>query len=113
MLDSAVRRRLMIEALPPKLVEVAGDRLDNLPQAYIISMMGASLGSKMVYNEGLDYIETLSDDALASFATRYVYEEDKVRNFINELEDSNLESKEQIMKILRASGVKSVLAAGI
>merc|ERR1712048_595937 len=63
-LDIETRRRLVVESLPHKLVEVAGDRLDDLPPAYTRAMLCSSLSSRMVYNEGLDFIESLTDEAL-------------------------------------------------
>jgi len=113
MISNDLRHRLMVDSLPKKLVEVAGDRLEDLPQAYIIAMMSAQLGSKMVYNEGLDFIDSLSDTSLAQFATSYVLQEDKLKNMLDEVTSSDLPHKDELLKLLKAAGVRSVLNAGL
>ena len=116
LIDSVTKRRLMEEALPKKLIEIAGDKLDDLPKSYIISMMGSSLGSKMVYNEGLDYINALPTESLLEFATSYLYREDQIKALISVVEnvDGCQESdKADIIKVLQAAGVRSALAAGL
>jgi len=113
LLPEAIRTRLIVESLPAKLVEVAEGRLEKLPKSYVISMMGSCLGSRMVYNEGIEYVDALSDEALRDFATRYVTEQDKILAFLKDLNESDIASKEQIARILSVSGVRSVLASGL
>merc|ERR1712187_288011 len=84
-----LRNRLLVDSLPKKLVSLAGDRLEDLPKSYIISMMGAQLGSKMVYNEGLDFIDSLDDRALTELAVSYVTQEDKLQEVLSSLNDSD------------------------
>jgi len=108
-----LRHRLLVDSLPKKLVDMAGDRLEELPHAYIVSMMGAQLGSKMVYNEGLDFIDSLDDRALTELAVNYVTQEDKLREVISAMGDSDIACKSDIMKILKAAGVQSVMKAGL
>jgi len=113
LISPELRTRLLVDSLPKKLVELAGDRLEDLPKAYIISMMGAQLGSKMVYNEGLDFVDSLDDRALTELAVSYVTQEDKMKEVISSIEDSDLANKDHIMKILKAAGVQSVMKAGL
>jgi len=113
MIDDEMRHRLLTDSLPVKLVEVAGDRLEELPKMYQISMMGAKLGSKMVYKEGLEFINSLSEDNLISLATKYVHYDDFLHEMIDEVDGSGLKNLESIKKILKAAGVKSVIASGI
>merc|ERR1719317_1451043 len=42
-IDSVTRQRLIEEWLPSKLVEVARNRLGDLPKAYTIAIIGSSL----------------------------------------------------------------------
>jgi len=113
LIDDETRLRLLTESLPKKLVEVAGDRLEELPKMYMISMMGAKLGSKMVYKEGLEYINSMSDESLIGLATKYVRYDDLLHEIISEVDGSQLKNGESIMKILKAAGVKSVISSGI
>jgi len=109
-LDVETRRRLVVESLPEKLVEVAGERLDDLPPAYTRAMLCASLASRMVYNEGLDFIESLSDEALRSAAGTYLKSSDSLQRIISEVADSDLPDKSQIMEMLKMAGVKTAMA---
>merc|ERR1712176_821535 len=113
LISDELRHRLLVDSLPKKLVSMAGDRLEDLPQSYIISMMGAQLGSKMVYNEGLDFIDPLDDRALTELAVSYVTQEDKLQEVISAVEGSEVSCKPEIMKILKAAGVQSVMKAGL
>jgi len=113
LISEEIRKRLVVESLPKKLVEVAGQRLEDIPKMYMISMMGAKLGSKMVYNEGLEYINSMTDENLTIFASKYLYYDDSLKYLMDQVENSKLEDKEKVIKVLRAAGVQSVLGAGI
>jgi len=113
LIDEEMRRRLLTDSLPVKLVEFAGDRLGELPKMYQISMMGAKLGSKMVYKEGLEFINSLNDESLVTLATKYVHYDDYLHEIISEIDGSGLKNEESIKKILKAAGVKSIIASGV
>jgi len=113
MINEQTRQRLLMESLPNKLVEVAGEKLQDLPKMYLISMMGSKLGSKIVYNEGLQFIETLTDDALVSLAAKYVQYDDSLKELFMAVELSDIKNKESLLKVLKAAGVKSVISSGI
>jgi len=108
-----IRQRLIEESLPKKLVEVARERLDDLPKMYMIQMVGAKLGSKMVYNEGLEFIDSMTDATLTSMASKYVHYDDSLKDLMNEVEKSVMENKDKVMKVLKAAGVRSVIDSGI
>merc|ERR1711994_743609 len=101
LISDDLRHRLLVDSLPKKLVDMAGDRLEDLPKSYIISMMGAQLGSKMVYNEGLDFIDSLDDRALTELAVSYVTQEDKLQEVLTAVDGSDMPHKSEIMKILK------------
>jgi len=107
------RQRLIEDSLPKKLVEVAGERLEDLPRMYLMSMIGAKLASKMVYNDGLKFIESLTEEALISLASDYVNYNDSLNELMLEIENSQLKSKEKLRRVLKAGGVKSVLSSGL
>merc|ERR1712087_781405 len=79
------------------VVEAVTQNFD-LPKSYIVSMMGAQLGSKMVYNEGLDFVDALDDRALTELAISYVTQEDKLKELFHDIESSDLPNKSQILK---------------
>merc|ERR1719245_2512306 len=109
-LDEKNKYRLITESLPKKLVEVAGERLiHDLPLAYVKAMIAASLASKMVYAEGVDFVDSLDERLLAEAACNYLQLTDKIRLMMSELENSDLENKDQILSILKHSGARSAL----
>ena len=64
---------LFKEHLPKKLVEMAGDRIEQrIPVQYIRNAFAASLASKMVYREGIHFVESQPIDKLAERAFRFV-----------------------------------------
>merc|ERR1719336_3436196 len=103
LISDDLRHRLLVDSLPKKLVTLANDRLEDLPKPYIVSMMGAKLGSKMVYNEGLEFVDSLDDRALTELALRYVTQEDKLRELFSDIEHSDLANKDQILKLMKAA----------
>jgi len=113
LIPEEIKHRLMVESLPKKLVEVARERLEQLPNMYMIQMVGAKLGSKMVYNEGLEFIDSMSDETLTSLAAKYVHYDDSLKDLMKQVEMSELKIKDKVMKVLKAAGVRSVIDSGI
>jgi len=109
-LNDENKYRLVAESLPRKLVDVAGERLvHDLPLAYVKAMIAASLASKMVYAEGVDFVDSLDERLLAEASCNYLQLTDKIRLMMSELENSDLENKDQILSILKHSGARSAL----
>ncbi|MEQ9497509.1 MAG: NAD-glutamate dehydrogenase [Deltaproteobacteria bacterium] len=105
-LDDLVR-----EHLPPVLLEVAGDRIDSgLPRPYRISIIAASLATRIVYREGLAYLENLDGPALAELAMRYLVHEREVRRLIASVEASGMADREAIAALLDHGGTRSAVA---
>ncbi|OQR89545.1 NAD-specific glutamate dehydrogenase, partial [Thraustotheca clavata] len=98
---------LIEEHLPAKLREVALDRVNGqVPLAYIKCIVAASLASKIVYREGLQYVESLPESNLANIAVSYLKQEKKVHALVGELEASNLAHREEIADLLIRGGSK-------
>jgi len=107
MLSDDTKNRLIRESLPNKLVELAGDRLLDLPQPYIRAMLSAALSSRMVYGEGTQFIDELSDDQLRRLAGEYLETADQVRDCIASLKNSDIKGKETIIDVLQRFGIRS------
>merc|ERR1711972_373311 len=76
-LDEKNKYRLVTESLPKKLVEVAGPQLlHDLPQPYVKAMIASSLASKMVYAEGINYVDSLSESSLTDACVSYLRQKD-------------------------------------
>ncbi|KAF0687443.1 Aste57867_20807 [Aphanomyces stellatus] len=99
---------LIEEHLPNKLREVALDRVAaQVPLAYIKSIVAASLASKIVYREGLQYVESLPASNLSNISVAYLKQEKKVQKLVQELESSNLAHKDDIADLLVRGGVRA------
>jgi glutamate dehydrogenase len=100
------------EYLPRKLSEVAGNRVrDRIPVDYLRNAFGKILASKLLYREGIHFLESQPEDRLPDIAIRYMEEEKRVREFVGALEECNLNDTEktQIGKLLKQGGARSLL----
>lgn len=103
-------RQLVVEHLPSVLVEKVGDALwERLPRAYMKGMIAASLASRIVYKEGLDYLETMPMAAVADFAIRYLRQERQTAVLLDEVLQSHLPHKNRIAELLARGGTRSAL----
>jgi len=103
-------RELVIDHLPPVLVEVAGDRLwTNLPAPYMRSLMAASLACRIVYKEGLDFLESMPHGAIADTALRYLRQEHETRRLADEVASSNLPNRRRIAELIMRGGTRAGL----
>ncbi len=101
---------LVVEHLPDVLIEHAGEQLwEKMPSTYLKWMMAKSLAARIVYREGFEYLETMEDDDLAVVALRYLDLEQQRATLIQEITESNLNSKEVVSTLLRYSGIFSTM----
>jgi len=101
---------LVVEHLPAVLIERAGEQLwEKMPSTYLKWMMAKSLAARIVYREGFEYLETMEDDDLAVVALRYLDLEQQRATLIQEITESNLNSKEVVSTLLRYSGIFSTM----
>ncbi len=102
--------QLVVEYLPRILVETAGERLwKRTPQAYLKWIMAKSLAARIVYREGFEYLETMSQPAIAELAVRYLGMELERRHLIDRVADSDLADRERISELLERAGILSTL----
>jgi len=94
-----------------KLVELANDRLDDLPLAYIRAMVSSSLASRLVYKEGTEFVNNMDDNRLKYVARRYMKTKDHVARYMDVLESSNIsdDDRRDIMRIIELYGVRATL----
>jgi len=72
--------------LPPSLVARHAARLPELlPWEYQRSMIASGLASRLVYREGLSFVEGLSDERLPAFALQYLQQEEVVRTLAKQV----------------------------
>jgi glutamate dehydrogenase len=108
--DMKLMRQLVIEHLPPVLLEVAGDRLwSQMPVAYLKSLMAKSLAARIVYREGFEFLETMPVAAIARLAVDYLRVEQESMHLADEVRRSSLPGKDRIAELLSHGGILSRL----
>ncbi|GMF48500.1 unnamed protein product [Phytophthora fragariaefolia] len=106
--DQQILFTLIEEHLPPKLRELAHDRVQqNVPLAYLRSIVASSLASKIVYREGLQFTEALPDSNLGNMALQYLKQEKKVQRLVHDVRSSQLPNKDDIADLLARGGVRA------
>ncbi|KAE8975699.1 hypothetical protein PR002_g25530 [Phytophthora rubi] len=81
--DKQILFTLIEEHLPRKLRELALDRVQqNVPLTYLRSIGASILVSKIVYREGLQFKEALSDSNLGNMALQYLMQEMKAQRLV-------------------------------
>jgi glutamate dehydrogenase len=109
--DSSVLAHYLVAThLPRVLVEEVGDRLlTEVPAAYLRNAVATVLASRIVYREGLGYLEEMPDQAIADLALRYLESEMALAGMLEQLSGSDLPDRERIADLLREGGTRATL----
>ena len=108
--DIDLIRQLVVDHLPPVLVETAGDRLwTHTPRTYLRWIMAKSLAARIVYREGFESLESMPAGAIAVLATRYLRLELERTQLIEEVDKSSLPNRTRIAKLLGDAGILSTM----
>jgi glutamate dehydrogenase len=101
------------EHLPRKLAEVAGDRvLERIPIDYLRNAFAKSLASKLLYKEGVHFLESQPEDRLADLALQYVEEEKHVRllaEMVAQAQNMNDDARTEVVRLLNKGGPRTRL----
>jgi glutamate dehydrogenase len=105
---------IIIEALPKKLADIAGDRVNSrFPLQYQKAIIASSLASQLVYNEGIHFVLSQSPDQLAKVAFEYYREDKRMKNLLlavsADMGKLNVEQKEKVIALLKKGGVRASL----
>jgi glutamate dehydrogenase len=108
--DWPIFQQLVIDHLPPILVEVAGERLwASTPRRYLTGIMAKSLAARIVYREGFEALETMPLPSIADLGLRYLRLERERRALAAEVERSDLPNRQRIAQLLAAAGILPTL----
>ncbi|CAM9860894.1 unnamed protein product [Ascophyllum nodosum] len=106
---------LFREHLPKKVVEVAFDRVvTTLPPQYLRNAMATCLACKVVYTEGINFIDAQPRARLGGLAFDYIREDGVIRSLVGVVEDAadrsmTEEERVKVADILRSAGVRASL----
>jgi len=101
---------LMSEHVPAPLFHKYSTRLaERLPWTYQKSLISASLASRMVYREGLAWVDSIPDAALPEVALQYLRQEQRVRGMVEGLRATNVNDAEELSRLLLAGGVRAAV----
>ena len=88
--------------------EAVADPLEQrLPWPYQKACISSGLSSRLVYREGLHFVEALPEAQLASFAFRYLTEERRVRSLAAQVASSGLGFSAEVEALLLRGGVRT------
>ncbi len=111
--DETLLSALIDEHVPAVLREHARDRLrSDIPPSYWTGMVAAVWATKIVYREGLHYLDRLDEEALGTLALSYLRQEREIVELVAEVADSGLPAKARIAALLRAGGTRAALDLG-
>ncbi len=108
--DLQLARTLVTEHLPKVLLSRVGERLwTALPPAYLNWMMAKSLAMRMVYVEGIEFLETVPPEAVPGLALWYLRQDMETARLVNEVQESNLPHKDRIRELLARAGTRAAM----
>jgi hypothetical protein len=103
---------LLLEYVPPSLLGVEPEQaLARIPAPYANRIAASVLASKIVYNEGLEWFESMSADDIMELAIQYAVEESGVKQMISELRSSELPNRDRIARLLELGGTAAAIKA--
>ena len=95
--------------LPATLIEAAGPGLRRLPLAYRDRIVAARLSSRIVYREGVEFVDRVPEDRLGRFCVEYFRVEQEAEGLVNQVIESRLPGAPRIAELLRAGGARAAL----
>ncbi len=102
----ALVKQLVWGYLPKSLHEHCGQLVfERIPTAYLNRVIASSLASRIVYREGLDWLESMPAEAIAPLAERYLVEEASIKALASKVRASQLPNRDRIAMLLEAGGV--------
>lgn len=91
----------LISHLPQVLVEQFPERIQELPTAYQIATVATVMANRVVYREGIDWLNSLPLSQRVEACRIYLKNEKQKQSLIDAVQESKIHDKEQIMVILQ------------
>eukprot|EP00959_Pyramimonas_sp_CCMP1952_P019910 420643-Pyramimonas_sp.AAC.3 len=89
--------------------------LRELPWPYLRNLIACNLATKVVYTEGLAYVNSLptEDQEVADVAFRYVHHSLQVVELIKQVQGSGIEAADEVTDLLKRTRVESALTLAL
>ena len=108
--DLALMETIIADHLPEALLEAAGDRLETrMPPAYRRWLIAKSLAARIVYREGLESVEAVESDSIASLAVEFLKRELQREELAGEVDASVIDHAADIAALLRTTSILSTI----
>ena len=108
-LKNPLYSNIILKHCPPILYERFGDRiLKNLPRAHQIAILASYIASHIVYNEGLGWLESISEGRRYVAAITYMQNDLFAEELVAKVEQSKLLERDYIKKILTRSAARDL-----
>lgn len=110
--DEPLFRELVHEHLPPVLLELTGEQVfEKLPAAYLRWMAASVLATKIIYREGLDYLDPVPSETLGALAMDYLRKDRETRLLIETLRASDLPQRAHVIELLERAGTRAAMGS--
>ncbi len=107
MMKDPLYLKLIYKHCPSVLVEKFRERITTrLPATYITAILAAQIASYIVYNEGLDWMESIADRDVVKAACSYMRNVEDTEKLIEAVEGTKLKQKDEIATILKHSAAR-------
>ena len=101
---------LVMTFFPESLKNKVGDKLlDKLPASYAVRAMASILASRIIYHQGIGYLESLNDQELTKYILQYLRREERTVSLIEQLEKSDVLDKSEIIELLTLGATGTAL----
>lgn len=86
---------------------------DRVPIQYLKTAFAAVMGSRIVYQEGTAFVESIPADKLAEVCFKYINGEEKIEGLLERINSKDLSEEDQklLAKLLKIGGKRSLLFA--
>lgn len=101
--------QLVHEYAPEVLAEKYGERLQTLiPRSYRAAIISADIASRLVYTEGVSWLEHLPDERIVATVLTYMEKQRHVMELLKSIGKSKLKNKDDIALILQTAGARTL-----
>jgi len=77
------------------------------PSEYCRKLLAAIVSSKMVYTEGVEFFEGVSNEEIIRLVHEYLSYEPEIQGYLAAIEKSTLHNKKQILHLIKQGGVST------